>query len=204
MISHIIDEFNDVPSIFYYIPNFLKIEEQKNIIQYLENMDDFIPSYKYTNDIGRLQKWYQVDKKYFCPLWKVRYPQWTSFEMDENITKLINNIQKFTESIDNIKVPQINSCLINKYPRGENFISPHRDSPLSFGQEPTIIGLSLGETREIHFMREDDPSKNFSFELQSGSVFIMAGSSQKKYLHTIKKTFCENPRYSFTFREFIL
>ena len=205
MISHIIDEFNDdVPSIFYYIPNFLKIEEQKNLIQYLENMDDFIPSYKYTNDISRLQKWYQVDKKYFCPLWKVRYPQWTSFEMDENITKLINNIQKFTESVKHIKIPQINSCLINKYPRGENFIAPHRDSPLSFGQEPTIIGLSLGETREIHFMREDDPLKNFSFELQSGSVFIMAGSSQKRYLHTIKKTFCENPRYSFTFREFIL
>jgi alkylated DNA repair dioxygenase AlkB len=41
-------------------------------------------------------------------------------------------------------------------------------------------------------------------ELESGSVFIMAGSSQKKYLHTIKKTFCENPRYSLTFREFIL
>jgi alkylated DNA repair dioxygenase AlkB len=205
MIKHIIDEINENnPSVFYYIPNFLKKENQENLMKYLEKMDDFIPSYKYTNGVSRLQKWYQVDKKYFCPLWKERYPQWTSFEIDNTIENLINTVQDFTENIPEIKIPRINSCLINKYPRGENFIAPHRDSPLSFGEEPTIIGLSLGETREIHFMRDDDPSKNFSFELESGSVFIMAGSSQKKYLHTIKKTFCENPRYSLTFREFIL
>jgi alkylated DNA repair dioxygenase AlkB len=206
MITHIVEEFNDAPSVFCYVPNFLKSNDEKDLYKYLENTNDFIPSYKYTHGISRLQKWYQVDKKYFCPMWKVKYPQWNSFEIDEIVENLIEKMQSFIDRINipEISIPRINSCLINKYPRGENFIAPHRDSAQSFGEEPTIIGLSVGETRNIDFIRNDDPTKSFSFTLESGSVFIMGGSSQKYYVHTIKKSFCENPRYSLTFREFIL
>jgi hypothetical protein len=204
MIKHIINEDNEAPSVFYYIPNFINDKEQHQLIDYLENINDFLPSYKYNNSISRYQKWYHVDKKYFCPLWKVRYPQWTSFELDDVINSLIEKIQLYLPQLSSITIPKINSCLINKYPTGENFIAPHRDSPQSFGDEPTIIGLSIGSTRTIHFLRNDDDTKNFSFNLESGSIFIMAGSSQKKYLHTIKKNNSYGVRYSLTFREFIL
>jgi alkylated DNA repair dioxygenase AlkB len=106
---------------------------------------------------------------------------------------------------EEFQVPKINSCLINKYPCGENFIAPHRDSAISFGEKPTIIGLSIGNERKIDFVRNDKTKVNdFSFDLESGSLFIMAGSSQKYYQHSIPKEYCENVRYSFTFREFIL
>ena len=203
MIKRIIKEKNNDDSIFYYIPNYLDIDKQKNILSYLDNIDDFIPSFKFNNGISRYQKWYNIDKKYFCPLWKVRYPQWASFEIDDTINNLIIDIQKYINKFDDINIPIINSCLINKYPKGENFIAPHRDSVLSFGEKPTIIGLSIGETRNIDFIRNDD-TDNFSFTLESGSIFIMAGSSQIYYKHTIKKSYCENVRYSLTFREFIL
>ena len=42
-------------------------------------------------------------------------------------------LQKFINNFDDIINPNINSCLINKYPSGENFIAPHRDCELSFG-----------------------------------------------------------------------
>ena len=45
---------------------------------------------------------------------------------------------------------------------------------------------------------------NFSFELESNSMFIMGGASQLHYHHSINKEICENVRYSLTFREFIL
>ncbi len=208
MITHIVEELNDTPSVFCYIPNFLKSNDEKDLYEYLENTNDFIPSYKYTHGISRLQKWYQVDKKYFCPLWKVKYPQWISFEIDETVENLIGKMQNFIDRINipEISIPRINSCLINKYPAGENFIAPHRDSSISFGLEPTIIGLSIGQTRNIKFERleKDKKHMNFSFELESNSIFIMGGASQLHYNHSIDKEICENVRYSLNFREFIL
>ncbi len=205
MIKHIINELDDTQSVFYYFPNFLDKQEEKDIFKYLEKTDDFMPNMKYNDGVSRLQKWHQIDNKYFCPIWKERYPHWSSFDIDDTVASLIKKMQEFITSVPNITIPQINSCLINKYPSGENFIALHRDSALSFGENPTIVGLSLGQTRNIDFIRNDkDTSKNFSFTLESGSVFIMAGSSQRFYQHTIPKEFCNNVRYSLTFREFIL
>lgn len=207
MISNIVEEYNGyTPSMFYYIPNFITKEEEQELFAYLENINDFYEKPKMSEGISRLQKWYQVDQKYFCPLWKERYPQWTSCKMDDTINNLIAKIQNFAYTIPNLaKTPNINSCLINKYQTGENFIAPHRDSPISFGEEPTIIGLSIGQTRSINFHRNEKKSeKDFSFELESGSIFVMAGSSQRFYQHSIDKCDCKNVRYSLTFREFIL
>ena len=214
MISHIIEEESGNPSVFHYIPNFLSKEDEIKLFEYLENTKDFIPNPTMADPISkfsRLQKWYNTDNKYFCPMWKKRYSHWESFEMDDVICSLIDNIKIYitnneTINANNIKIPFINSCLINKYPVGENFIAPHRDSALSFGLEPTIIGLSIGQTRKINFERLEKDKKymNFSFELESGSMFIMGGASQIHYYHSINKTICENVRYSLTFREFIL
>ncbi len=213
MISNIIEEESGNPSIFHYIPNFLSKDEEKSLFEYLENTKDFVENPKMAetgSKFSRLQKWYHVDKKYFCPMWKERYAHWESFEMDDVICNLIDKVQQYiVDNIDinkNIKIPLINSCLINKYPAGENFIAPHRDSSISFGLEPTIIGLSIGQTRNIKFERleKDKKHMNFSFELESSSMFIMGGSSQLHYHHSIDKELCENVRYSLTFREFIL
>jgi alkylated DNA repair dioxygenase AlkB len=213
MISHIIKEESGNPSVFHYIPNFLSKDEEKALFDYLENTNNFVENPKMVDTVSkfsRLQKWYNIDKKYFCPMWKERYPHWESFEMDDVISGLIDKVQKYivdnTDINKDIKIPFINSCLINKYPAGENFIAPHRDSALSFGLEPTIIGLSIGQTRNINFERleKDKKHMNFSFELESSSMFIMGGSSQCHYHHSINKTVCENVRYSLTFREFIL
>ena len=207
MISHIIEEKSSKDSIFHYIPNFITKEEEIYIYNYLEKTSDFVESPKMNTGISRLQKWYHKEQKYFCPLWKERYPQWMSFEMDDTIIKLIDKIQSFISEFSEVSkistIPNINSCLINKYSTGENFIAPHRDSEVSFGLEPTIIGLSIGQTRTIDFNRLDKKS-HFSFDLESRSIFIMSGSSQRFYHHSLKKTICENVRYSLTFRELIL
>ena len=198
-----IKQIKNNSSIFYYIPNFISRDEQTELFNYFEESTDFVPSPSYTNNISRLQKWFQSDKKYFCPMWKDRFPQWESFEQDVKIIRIQDKIQQYIKNFheQNIKIPNINSCLINKYPNGHHFIAPHRDSEISFGEEPTIVNLSLGATRTLLF---ENSNENFSFDLESGSLFIMGGSSQKSYLHSIKKSECNNIRYSLTFREFIL
>ena len=126
---------------------------------------------------------------------------------------------KVNEIIDiyspEIYKPKINSCLLNKYRNGKDSIKPHRDTPDSFGEYPTIAGLSIGETRCISFrkidfdignynsLKEDKESNlDLDIELENNSLFIMAGASQKYFSHQIPKNDSLNTRYSLTFREF--
>ena len=224
----IIPETYYSPSVFCYIPQVITLKEESDIFEWLKGISDFQSNPNSNNTkYSRLQKWFQQDGKYFCPKWKYRPYMWKSYKYDSKLLEIQNKTQQITKDIilhlrDTfnvyVKTPTINSCLINKYRDGNDYIKPHRDTDLSFGPEPTIIGLSLGQSREICFKRRifnpcDKPlSKldrgkqdlNFKFNLESGSMFIMAGSSQRFFSHEIPKSDrnCDS-RYSLTFREFI-
>lgn len=209
-------------SIFYYIPNFLSNRQQQELTEWLDSMRDLQDAKAFNKKRSRLQKWYQEDNSYFCPQWKQRYDRWISFKYDSKLKKIQNNVQEYVntlKNIDDITIPKINSCLINKYRDGKDYIKAHRDTELSFGEDPTIIGLSLGASRDICFKRvvenkdnknnytrkhdKDNQHLNFTQTLESGSMFIMAGASQRLYTHEILKSDEMNPRYSLTFREYI-
>ena len=215
MIKSEFTENNDKNSIFYYIPNFLSIEEEMKIKKYLNSMNDFQPCHNYKKYSSRSQKWYHIENKYFCPKWKYRYKRWESFNYDDFLKTLQEKIQRNMTNL-NFEV-NFNSCLINKYNNGDDYIQSHRDSPDSFGEYPVIVGLSIGSSRKINFTRTlFDPNnikslklqkndyRNFSYNLESGSLFIMAGSSQKYFAHEIPQTKTNDIRYSLTFRQYIL
>jgi len=206
---------NDMKSVFHYIPNFLSREEQSKLLSHVNKMNDFLSCSNYQNNSSRYQKWYQDENKYFCPMWKKRYKRWESFTYDDVLKKLQNKIKIRIKHL-NLN-PIFNSCLINKYETGQHYINKHRDSMLSFGEYPTIVGLSLGSERNIKFnkvlfdkenIKSNKTDKNnpfkFSFTLESGSIFIMSGSSQKYFTHEIPKSNTNEIRYSFTFRNFLL
>jgi len=215
MIKSEFTENNDKNSIFYYIPNFLSIEEEMKIKKYLNSMNDFQPCHNYKKYSSRSQKWYHIENKYFCPKWKYRYKRWESFNYDDFLKTLQEKIQRNMTNL-NFKV-NFNSCLINKYNNGDDYIQSHRDSPDSFGEYPVIVGLSIGSSRKINFTRtlydsnnikslklQKNDYRNFSYNLESGSLFIMAGSSQKYFAHEIPQTKTNDIRYSLTFRQYIL
>lgn len=207
---HIIEEEGDHNTFVCYIPNFITGCEHDNIIEWLSQMNDFVPSHAYNNNISRLQKWYQKDKKYFCKTWVNKHPKWESFNYETKLNDIQSIVQKKINNLNifDIEIPKINSCLINKYRTGKDFIIPHRDTNLSFGEYPTIIGLSFGSSRNLLFKRvkkynDGDTYQNLNFKLDSGSLFIMGGSSQKYYTHEIPIADTDKTRYSLTFREHI-
>ena len=119
---------------------------------------------------------------------------------------------------EHIKKPNINSVLINRYRSEEDTIKAHRDTPITFGEYPTIVGLSIGDTRKLSVKKliydEENPytfvydndktDMNFDIELENGSLFIMAGASQKHFSHEIPKGSRKcNERFSLTFREVV-
>tara|TARA_Y100000310_G_scaffold318962_1_gene373651 strand:- start:275 stop:937 length:663 start_codon:yes stop_codon:yes gene_type:complete len=216
----IIPEEEYTNSIFVYIPNFLTPNHQKQLLQWLEKDTDFKRNPKYTNKgFSRFQKWHQKNNLFFCPAWNKRPEQWKAVPYTDKLLYLQNFIQDFIDksNLDSygIHIPKINSCLINKYRDGNDYIRPHRDTEKSFGEEPTIIGLSLGSPRDLLFRRVqynkttyplDRPKQhlNFAYRLEPGSLYIMAGSSQRFFSHEVPKT--TEPcscRYSLTFREYI-
>ena len=178
MIKSEFTENNDKNSIFYYIPNFLSIEEEMKIKKYLNSMNDFQPCHNYKKYSSRSQKWYHIENKYFCPKWKYRYKRWESFNYDDFLKTLQEKIQRNMTNL-NFKV-NFNSCLINKYNNGDDYIQSHRDSPDSFGEYPVIVGLSIGSSRKINFTRtlydsnnikslklQKNDYRNFSYNLES-------------------------------------
>ena len=205
---NIIKEDDIYDTFFCYIPNFI---DDNNIMLWLNSMSNFMPSNNYNDKIGRYQKWYQEDKCYFCDQWVKKYRKWESFDYDEKLRILqekvqskINNIQLNQYGINN---PIINSCLINKYRTGQDYITAHRDTHRSFGEYPTIVGLSIGSERHLVLKRTQnyspDKDSDFSFKLESGSLFIMGGCSQKYFTHEIPQSNTTDIRYSLTFREFV-
>ena len=122
-------------------------------------------------------------------------------------------IDNFLKNNIEINKPNINSILINYYQNGDNQIGFHKDNKKSFGESPTIIILSIGDKRTIRFERtfsdkilRDKESKhlNFNYELEDNSIFIMAGESQKNWVHSIIREKDKKERYSLTFREHLL
>ena len=215
-------ETNNDTSQFYYQKDFLTENETNLILSWLKSLTDFRINPSFNKDkIARYQKWFQEEQTYFCPKWTGEFKRWEAFkytkelyQIQELIVKKLNNLN--LEDLG-INIPKINSCLVNKYTSGKQYIRPHRDTDLAFGKEPVIIGISLGSTRTIEFKRllyngsnrllskrdKLNSHLDFSFKLENASLFIMSGSSQKYWSHEIPP--CENAdiRYSLTFRKHI-
>jgi alkylated DNA repair dioxygenase AlkB len=216
-----VNEKDGSRSIFYYIPNFITSSEAMDVYNHFESMNDFQNNYNYNkNFIIRKQKWFQKDRRYFCEEWKDRFDRWRAFSYTPKLTSfqemIINRLKELQLEQIGITIPNINSCLVNMYKDGSNRIRHHRDADKAFGKDPTIIGISLGATRVIEFKRvvyngcnkqlskkdKETQYMNFNMKLESGSLFIMAGSSQKYWTHGISPNLdILDTRYSITMRE---
>ena len=195
----IINHDDDKPSIFYYEENMFSDDELEFLYE-LNYKDGIYEPLK----VSRKQIWFQMENKYFCPLWKKRINRWESEVYFEKLIHVQTKVQNYINEliirniVDNVN---INSCLINYYENGNNFIPPHKDSILSFGEYPIIVCISHGDERTMILKNKNE---QYNFNLKSNSIFIMAGSSQKYYTHEISKKESSLSRYSLTFRHYIL
>ena len=126
----------------------------------------------------------------------------------KGLLKIKSQVEKFCDH-------DFNYILMSLYRDGNDSIRAHRDTHLSFGPNPVIIGLSIGESRILRVRRLHNPNvfkslkvekssdENIDFVLEENSIFVMAGYSQIYFSHEIPKMEDKGTRYSLTFREFI-
>ena len=167
MESITITEENGDVSEFLIFNNILDEEDYLNLKYWLETREYHIGDYKNKDRFNRSQLWYQKDNKYFCPEWRSRYKRWESNDYDELLLDIQNNVINKINKLSGktiMEIDECNSCLVNYYKDGSDFIPQHKDTKISFGDEPTIIGLSIGESRKLKIVKDNNES---SFEIDT-------------------------------------
>jgi alkylated DNA repair dioxygenase AlkB len=76
----------------------------------------------------------------------------------------------------------------------------HQDNEKELGKNPIIASLSLGVARKFSFKHVQSKQK-VDILLQPGSLLLMKGETQEKWLHSLPKTTkVKSPRINLTFR----
>ncbi len=201
MNTYIFKEKDDIDSVFLYFPNFLSSLESLHLYSILSSID-----YWYNSDRHRQQIFFQNSLLSFSSHWKHSWSHWSPHLYPFWLSFLQSKIESFLSSLSiPFLLPSFNSCLINKYNSGNDYIGHHRDNNPSLKKYPTIACLSIGSHRLFSIKRlkkyVTSSSTNFNILLESGSLLIMSGSSQKYFSHSIlSDSSILNTRWSLTFR----
>lgn len=80
-----------------------------------------------------------------------------------------------------------NSVLVNHYCGGADSVGWHADDEPELGDQPVIASLSLGSMRRFVF-KSRSGGQRLAVELHSGDLLLMAGNTQRYWLHALPKT----------------
>lgn len=213
MEKYILQESGKTSIVLFY-PDFIDKKQQQELLCHLEEINDWKGG-EYTNyKIPRLQKWFHDENKHFNDKWGKSYSRWVPHQYPEWLKKFqletqdrVSKVMKEYSCNADIREPNINSVLLNYYPDENACIGWHRDNTPALGKNPTIISISIGDTRTFKMCRarssiSRDPTEElFSADLTSGSLLIMAGNCQEHIHSILKSPVDKGPRWNFTFRE---
>ena len=178
---------------FYH--NFFSRELSKNLFQELQEKivwkQEIMKLYGKAIPIPRLTAWYGEKNKSYIYSGIVLHP----LDWIEPLIKIKNKIEQFSPVI-------FNSVLLNLYRHGKDGVGWHSDNEPELGNKPVIGSVSLGGSRRfmLKSKAKDDP-ESYEIELNDGSFLLMAGNTQKYWLHQIPKTIKSvEPRINLTFR----
>lgn len=104
------------------------------------------------------------------------------------------------QRIETALASRFNAVLANLYRDGRDGMGWHSDNERELGSTPMIASASFGASRKFA-LRHRQNGRRESVLLESGSLLIMAGDSQRCWQHALPKTAkpC-GPRINLTFR----
>jgi alkylated DNA repair dioxygenase AlkB len=117
-------------------------------------------------------------------------------------TDLLRDIKKRVETVS---ATAFNSVLLNYYRDNRDSMGFHSDDEPELGARPIIASLSFGEERMfIMKHRVNKLAKPVRLRLESGSLLLMKGETQRYWKHGLAKTSrpC-GPRINLTFRRIV-
>ncbi len=187
-------ELNLPDSDITYYPEFFSVKESEIYFQYLLKN---VP-------------WQQDDIKIFGKTYK--QPRLTALFANNKEPYSYSNItmhpHPFTKELLTIKskvesviCANFTTCLLNLYRDGQDSNGWHADNEKELGENPIIASVSFGAERLFKLKHREDSRLKKDLILQNGSLLIMKGETQHRWLHQIPKTKKEiGKRINLTFR----
>ncbi len=188
------NDFVESDCTLLYYENFISSSFSKELFEHFKNNlswhSESIFIYGKTMKQPRLTCWVGMGlsaaSKYSSPM--------PANDWDEKTLKLKNLVEEKTSAT-------FNSILLNYYRDGKDSMGAHSDDEPILGEKPTIASLSLGETRRFYLKEKVSKNTVWKEDLKDGSLLVMGGSLQEKYIHGINKTTRDiGPRINLTFR----
>nr|WP_046759131.1 alpha-ketoglutarate-dependent dioxygenase AlkB [Kordia jejudonensis] len=161
---------------------------------------DFINSTEADQIFDTLQKetpWQQDDIKVFGKVYA--QPRLTALYGTNQKSYSYSNIKMtphaltptllhLKNSVDTICNADFTTMLLNYYRDGKDSNGWHADNEKELGTNPIIASLSFGQERFFHLKHRTDKTLKHKLLLQHGSLLVMKGETQHKWLHQIPKT----------------
>ena len=94
---------------------------------------------------------------------------------------------------------QMTSCGCNLYRSGSDSVAWHGDRIRQEVADPRVAIVSVGVPRRL-LLRPVSGGSSIAFKLGGGDLFVMGGSSQRTWQHSVPKVASAAPRLSITFR----
>jgi alkylated DNA repair dioxygenase AlkB len=97
---------------------------------------------------------------------------------------------------------RFNFVLANLYRDGGDSMGWHADDERELGARPVIASISLGATRTFKLRARDGSRRRTALNLESGSLLLMWGCSQRVWQHSVPKVRADvGRRINLTFRD---
>ncbi len=97
-----------------------------------------------------------------------------------------------------------NSALLNLYRNGKDSVAWHADDEPELGSAPVIGSVSLGAERRFQLKSRGGGKERFELRPGHGSLLIMAGQTQRNWVHQVpKEPAIASARINITFRRIV-
>jgi alkylated DNA repair dioxygenase AlkB len=179
--------------VVHYYPQLVSPTEADEFLQLLLNkiewQHDEVVMFGKRIITKRMTAWYG-DRPFDYTYSKIKR---TALEWTEELKKLKRVVEKVTGET-------FNSCLLNLYHSGEEGMGWHSDNEKELEKNGAIASLSFGAERKFVFKHRRTNEK-VEIQLAHGSLLLMAGETQKHWLHRLPPTKkISSPRVNLTFR----
>ena len=181
------------------------------VISFVHDFISHDESIQYLEALSTEVTWKQNQIKMFGKVYNE--PRLTAWYGDQGISYKYSGIQllstAWSDLLNELKSKvnaaastEFNSALLNYYRDGQDSMGYHQDNEPELGQNPVIASLTFGAARTFQLKHITDKTiKRKDILLNSGSLLIMAGTTQHYWKHQIPKTKKPiGPRLNITFR----
>lgn len=128
--------------------------------------------------------------------------EYTYSQVSRKALPWTKDLAKIKAEVEKISGETFNSCLLNFYHDGEDYMGWHSDDEPELDPHASIASLSLGAERKFSF-KHRRTKETISVFLENGSILLMKPPTQEHWLHTLRKSKkVDEPRINLTFRTY--